>query len=537
MKLRLLIAGLIFISNCGLLQSAYPQTIFQKHFGWGSETGHKIIEADSGYIICGSYNYGGNTSDILVTKIDFSGNVVWTKTYGGIWSDDALSIEVTHDGGYILAGYTSSYGGLIPNDYDCALLFKIDSSGNLIWSQILELGGIDIACSVKETFDHGFIVTGYSSGSMFLAKTDSLGAVTWSVFLSNSNLYSGFDGTVIQKRDSSYAVLGMLAIPATSDTAAALYIVGPTGMGIYAHYYQVMYSSVSDDITYAYDLHQNQEGDLLIAGGSGGNFQNLFYAYAPFVMKTDSAGNYLGGKIYSLNTGPGKAYSVKERTGGGYIIGGTMGSFYPLLIETDTSLNTNWCYYYGSFSPPGNNAGFGFDAIPLSGGGYTFIGYRTYTNPGIYMSLVKTDSSGQSGCNQYIPAFGGNASNFTYTFYYDTIPAGTNTLQMAITLNDSSLVLPDSILCTSTTAYEELTSLPFNMYPNPANELLHVDLHPDETSDYFAEIRDIAGRVMISEILLSEHASIDVSQLPAGVYILVLIDKKNTRHVDRFLKM
>ncbi len=539
MKLRFWLSGLFFISFfllC-LWKSVSAQITFQKHYGFGNEIGYKIIEADNGYIICGSYNFA-NSSDIMVTKTDYSGNVIWSKLYGGIWYDDAYSMDNTHDGGYILAGYTSSYGGIIPNDYDCALLLKIDSVGNMIWSQILEFGGIDAAYGVKETYDHGFIVTGTSTfGEMFLVKTDSSGIIEWSNLYGTANVYSDMGRAVIQKRDSSYAVLGMSDDLVTPDTAAVLYIVSPSGSTMYAHYYQVMNSSVSDDVTYAYDLFQNEEGDLLIAGGSGGNFQNLFYAYSPFVLKTDSVGNYLGGKIYSLNTGDGKAYSIKEQPGGGYIIGGTMGNYYPLLIETDSNLNSNWCYYYGNFSnPPVNNGGYGFDAIRVSDGGYALTGYRAYTNPGIFMTLVKTDSAGQSGCNQGIPAFGGSSSNFIYNYFQGTVFSISNALQMAVTLNDSSLVLPDSTLCTST-SIEELTSLPFTFYPNPANEILHIDFLAGKTSDYYAEIRDISGKVVMSELLLSENTNIDISKLPQGLYVLKVNNRNNTSWITKFVRM
>ena len=67
---------------------------------------------DGGYIMAGyTNNYGGGSSDIYLVKLNPNTTTIdWTKTIGGTLVDKANSVEVTSDGGYIVAGYTASYG-------------------------------------------------------------------------------------------------------------------------------------------------------------------------------------------------------------------------------------------------------------------------------------------------------------------------------------------------------------------------------------------------------------------------------------------
>ena len=77
-----------------------------------SEIGKSVLQTcDAGYLIAGSTkSYGNGNFDTWLIKTDLSGNEIWTKTYGGIDDDVANSIDFTHDGGYVITGYTRSYG-------------------------------------------------------------------------------------------------------------------------------------------------------------------------------------------------------------------------------------------------------------------------------------------------------------------------------------------------------------------------------------------------------------------------------------------
>jgi len=111
----------------------------------------------------------------------------FAKTYGGTYEDIAYSVHQTSDGGYIVAGLTTSFGA---GDYDIFLI-KTDANGNVQWAKTY--GGIDEngAFSVQQTSDGGYIVAGYTGsfgvGGAFLVKTDVNGNIGSCSIVQNVN--------------------------------------------------------------------------------------------------------------------------------------------------------------------------------------------------------------------------------------------------------------------------------------------------------------------------------------------------------------
>jgi hypothetical protein len=135
-------------------------------------------------------------------KLDSSGNVVWTKTIGGSKDDYAFSITQSSDGGYIVAGYTNSFGAGFADFY----VVKLDSSGNVIWTKTIGGWSLDVGGSIIQSSDGGYVVAGASYGDIHVVKLDSLGNVMWSKTIGGSN----DDGatSIIQSSDGRYVVAG-----------------------------------------------------------------------------------------------------------------------------------------------------------------------------------------------------------------------------------------------------------------------------------------------------------------------------------------
>ncbi len=135
---------------------------------------------DGGYILAGRTYVGhhGNQSDrdFLLIKVDDSGNLEWTQQIGGIGDDRCEEVKQTDDGGYILAGYTDSYGA---GDYDVWLV-KTDGYGNTLWDQTYGGALVDKGFSLLIR-DNGFVIGGhtYSYGEgqsdVYLIYTDPNG--------------------------------------------------------------------------------------------------------------------------------------------------------------------------------------------------------------------------------------------------------------------------------------------------------------------------------------------------------------------------
>jgi hypothetical protein len=111
-------------------QPAYAVVSFAKTYGgWSYDSATSVQQtSDGGYIVAGSTtSFGAGKRDIFLIKTDAEGNIIWAKTYGGTYWDEARSVQQTSDGGYIVAGYTNSFGA---GDYDIFLI-KTDANGDI----------------------------------------------------------------------------------------------------------------------------------------------------------------------------------------------------------------------------------------------------------------------------------------------------------------------------------------------------------------------------------------------------------------------
>jgi hypothetical protein len=77
-----------------------------------------------------------STYDILVAKVSSLGELLWTKSYGGTSDDSGTAITQDTSGNYIIAGYSESSSGDVPENKGSTdfWVFKIDSAGEIIWS-------------------------------------------------------------------------------------------------------------------------------------------------------------------------------------------------------------------------------------------------------------------------------------------------------------------------------------------------------------------------------------------------------------------
>ena len=179
-----------YVVRTDMLGNVIPESKpgrWQESYGdSGSDTARSIQQVfdengnPDGYIITGetaSYSIGGDF-DVYLLRIDNSGKELWHNTFGGTGDDFGRSIEKTSDEGYIIAGWTSSFGG-----GDNVYLIKIDEDGNPQWPSVFGGELNDGGYYAQEVFDkngklNGYIVAGYTysfgagNQDAYLIKTD-----------------------------------------------------------------------------------------------------------------------------------------------------------------------------------------------------------------------------------------------------------------------------------------------------------------------------------------------------------------------------
>lgn len=182
---------------------------------------------DGGYIIAGATqsNNGdvvGNhgSDDIWIVKLDATGTIEWQKCLGGSGSEKAQAIDITADGGYIVAGYSTSIGGDVTSNQgatDCWVV-KLDAVGTIVWQKSLGGSSGEMATDIRQTSDKGYIfvsnsyslngdvIGNHGVSDIWAVKLDSVGTLLWQKCLGGSN--GETVGSVLQTQDGGYILAG-----------------------------------------------------------------------------------------------------------------------------------------------------------------------------------------------------------------------------------------------------------------------------------------------------------------------------------------
>ncbi len=202
---------------------------WQKTYGGsGDERAGKVLQtADGGYILAGTTtstdgdvinNHG--MEDAWIVKIDISGNIQWQKSYGGSNNEGANDIAITSDGGYILAGSSSSGNGDATGNHgnEDDWIIKIDASGNIQWQKQFGGSNADQANAVKQTADGGYIIAGITESNdgdvtgfrgtidYWVLKLSKNGTLQWKRCYGGS--FFDWANDVIQTRNGGYVIVG-----------------------------------------------------------------------------------------------------------------------------------------------------------------------------------------------------------------------------------------------------------------------------------------------------------------------------------------
>lgn len=217
--------------------------------------------ADGGFILLGlSYDEFVPDYEITVTKLDAAGNIIWNKIYRGANDDYPGSIQQTADGGYIVAASSRSFS---PENRECWLL-RLDSEGEILWQRRYAGGTEEWAYDVLQTSDGGFILSGWTTSygaggtDCWILKIRQDGTIDWQ---------KAFGGS---RSDAIYSIQetadgGYIAAGATTSFGAGSsdgHITKLTESGKIA--WQRTYGGPGQDVLY--DIQQTSERGFVAAG-------------------------------------------------------------------------------------------------------------------------------------------------------------------------------------------------------------------------------------------------------------------------------
>ncbi len=300
--------------------SSAMTSTWQKTFGGSDDDYAEAITPtkDGGFIVAGGTgSFGNGGGDVYLIKIDKNGNKIWQKTFGGSKYDEAKAITPTKDGGFIVAGFTDSFG----NGGEDVYLIKIDKDGNKIWQKTFGGSDYDEARAITPTKDGGFIVAGFTSSfgngysDIYLIKIDKNGNKIWQKTFGGS--YNNEAEAITPTKDGGFIVAGHTDSFGNGGNDVYLIKIDKNGNKIWQKTFG------GSDWDRAYAITPTKDGGFIVAGytssfGNGGN--------DVYLIKIDKNGN----KIWQKTFGGSKydeAKAITPTKDGGFIVAGYTSSF------------------------------------------------------------------------------------------------------------------------------------------------------------------------------------------------------------------
>ena len=191
--------------------SAQLDSLWSRTFGGAYNDGFRsaIATSDGGFIAVGyTYSFGPENVNIFAVKTDADGDTIWMRAYGDSSRDYAYDVRETSDGGYVIAGYTSSFGAGAEDAY----IVKVDSGGDTLWTRTYGGVKLDEARGLCVTSDGYILVVGMTDSfaddvhDLFILKLETDGDTVWTRVIDDADYNWG--QSVCELGDGNYGICG-----------------------------------------------------------------------------------------------------------------------------------------------------------------------------------------------------------------------------------------------------------------------------------------------------------------------------------------
>ena len=128
--------------------------------------------------------------DSWIVKMNGSGVPEWKKSFGGTGIDLSNAIQQTVDGGYIFTGWSNSIDGDVTGNFgfEDVWVVKLDNIGNIQWQKSFGGTGNDQSYDIQQTTDGGYIIAGISSSNDIDVSSNNGCFDYWIVKLNNTGI-------------------------------------------------------------------------------------------------------------------------------------------------------------------------------------------------------------------------------------------------------------------------------------------------------------------------------------------------------------
>jgi hypothetical protein len=469
--------------------------------------------SDGGILVCGtSYSTNGDivdpfgAGDYWVVKLDNTGQIQWSRSYGGSWTDSSTDMQLTSDGGMIIVGNTRSSDGQITGHHGNSDIWviKLDSVGNLEWQRALGGSNEETAESITTTLDGGYVVAGRTVSND--GDAQSPGYLLFDIWLVKLNATGNL---VWEKRYGGNS----------SETATC--------------------------------IRENNEGDLFLAGSThsndidvSGNNGNLDY----WVVKLDSEGSIIWQKPLG---GPGaeSARDVWPTADGGCVVIGECGSNIGQVIGNH-GLFDMWVVklsHVGAIewqrSLGGSESDYGDNLIQTSDGNFVVSGTVRSTDGDVIDNdgyediwVVGLDTTGNIRWQKTLGGLGSDGGNALIQTSDGGLVVGgtTRSNDGDVSGNHGQEDFWVVKLSAESSANKGAGTQPLGIQPNPAGDRVRISAGWEEAMLQVV-ICDALGRVALHRSI-QNNDYIDLSTLPNGLYFLQAVGNSGAHYAGKVLK-
>jgi hypothetical protein len=473
-----------------------------------------IVEMDSGYVMVGVSGENVNQYQfkrVVLTAIDDKGNQLWWKIYGEdfhhYYAGGSRGCISTSDGGFAISG-------TIDNGYSAVgSLMRFDSNGDSLWCRrygdTVEVGLPVVSFELcQELPDKGFIITGQiqwtgTNSDVLLVRTDSLGNMEWSNYYGDEDWWES-PASIAQLPGGDFLVgiTKQTLLINNFENDAGLIKIDSLGNKKWLKYYNGPFENRQAIVELAND------GNYLVGSCYGEWQEYVDYPWQKvWLFKTDTAGNVLWDKKYGEKPFTGWCASIEENENGDIILGGT--AYYldeygdkAWIFKADQDGDSIWMRHYLHYPEWINEL---WDFRICSDHGIIFAGQTWMPEEYQVIWVMKLDSIAcdSAGCD--------------------------------------TTVWIREVLGIETPRHEGM-----ELWPNPCRETLNLQISmpdalkslSDEGVNYEIIVVDFLGRQVISEPVVFKRAGswqIDVSSLPTGIYMAILIEEQDVVSGGKFM--